>query len=265
MIFYAADYRRLARENLRGNWGLSIAVVFLATLLGGVLGGTSMSIEIPASVQKLVSSYFPGLEPLLMLYAAAMSSLNLAQIILGGTIALGNAQYHLDQYDRKPLALKTLFSKFHQFGAGLCLGLLLSLCYLLWFLIPAVIGSIICILLGLTDGLYYIVLVLFAVVPVLVASYRYTLAYYLLAEYPEMRARDAIRTSVTLMRGHKWELFCLHFSFLGWNLLAALTLGIGALFLAPYSSAANAAFYRQIKDPRQPALPDEKNTTYENT
>lgn len=35
-------------------------------------------------------------------------------------------------------------------------------------------------------------------------------------------------------------------SFIGWALLAALTFGIGNLFLNPYMQAANAAFYREV-------------------
>lgn len=259
MMFYAVDYRRLARENLRGNWGLSIAVIFMATLLGGVLGGTSISIEIPESILPLIKEYFPGLIPFLGLYSIAIGGLGVAQLILGGAVALGNAQYQLDQYDHKPLAFRTLFSKFHQFGAGLCVNLLISLYCLLWFLVPAVLGGLICVFLGLDDVLFIVVLGLFCFTPALIASYSYSLSYYILAEYPELRASEAIRTSRDLMRGRKWELFCLTFSFFGWRLLAILTLGIGDLFLGPYISAAIAAFYRQIKSPRealmQPELP----------
>ena len=48
------------------------------------------------------------------------------------------------------------------------------------------------------------------------------------------------------MSGNRWRLFCLHFSFIGWDILSSLTLGIGNLWLRPYKQAANAAFYREI-------------------
>ena len=57
---------------------------------------------------------------------------------------------------------------------------------------------------------------------------------------------EAIRASKELMTGNKWRLFCLEFSFFGWSILAALSLGIGGLFLRPYVEAAVAAFYREI-------------------
>ena len=51
-----------------------------------------------------------------------------------------------------------------------------------------------------------------------------------------------------MMDGHKWQLFCLHFSFIGWILLSILTCGILFLFVAPYMQAANAEFYEKLKN-----------------
>lgn len=80
-----------------------------------------------------------------------------------------------------------------------------------------------------------------------VVQYRYAFCFMILAEYPEIGVIDALRNSANLMRGNKWRLFCLQISFIGWVLLAAMcTCGIGMFFLAPYMSAANAAFYDDI-------------------
>ena len=59
--------------------------------------------------------------------------------------------------------------------------------------------------------------------------------------------RDVLKTSRMMMRGHKWQLFVLELTFLGWALLCVLTLGIGFLWLAPYMEAAKAAFYNDLK------------------
>lgn len=80
-----------------------------------------------------------------------------------------------------------------------------------------------------------------------VVQYRYAMSFLILAEYPEIGVVDAFRNSANLMRGNKWRLFCLQISFIGWVLLAACcTCGIGVMFLTPYMSAANAAFYDDI-------------------
>ena len=64
-----------------------------------------------------------------------------------------------------------------------------------------------------------------------------------LAENPNLTAEEAIEQSKALMNGYKRRLFCLQFSFIGWYLLAACTGGVGWFFLAPYTKAADTAFY----------------------
>ena len=60
---------------------------------------------------------------------------------------------------------------------------------------------------------------------------RYALAPYLLADHPDDGSGPAIRRSVELMRGWKFELFKLEFSFLGWYLLQYLLSGLTLLAL----------------------------------
>lgn len=61
-----------------------------------------------------------------------------------------------------------------------------------------------------------------AVVLSIALQMRYALAPYLLADRPDDGPGAAVRRSVELMRGWKWELFKLYFSFLGWMLLGAV-------------------------------------------
>ena len=48
------------------------------------------------------------------------------------------------------------------------------------------------------------------------------------------------------MKGHKWELFKLDISFLGWYIVGALCLGVGILFVLPYHELARTNFFKQI-------------------
>ena len=84
------------------------------------------------------------------------------------------------------------------------------------------------------------------IIPGIVASYRYALAPYLMAENPDIGVMEAIARSKELMRGNKGRLFCLQFSFIGWYLLSTLTLGIGTLWVAPYRKIAETAFYLDV-------------------
>ena len=69
---------------------------------------------------------------------------------------------------------------------------------------------------------------------------------YILAEHPDLTASEAIARSKQLMDGHKMDLFVLYLTFIGWDLLAALTLNLGNLALNPYKNAAITVFYRDI-------------------
>lgn len=72
------------------------------------------------------------------------------------------------------------------------------------------------------------------------------MAYYIYKDHREMGCNKAIGESIRLMDGHKWQLFVLDLSFLGWLLLSILTLGIGLLWLIPYWSTARAHFYEDL-------------------
>lgn len=50
------------------------------------------------------------------------------------------------------------------------------------------------------------------------------------------------------MQGHKWNAFVLDLSFVGWNILNALTFGIlGVFYVQPYQLLTNAALYNTLK------------------
>ena len=95
-------------------------------------------------------------------------------------------------------------------------------------------------------GLYTLLWALLLIIPGMIAVYDYSMTNFILNEHPELTANEAIALSKGMMRGNRWRLFCLEFSFIGWMLLSALTLGIGALWLIPYSHAAYAHFYREV-------------------
>ena len=77
-----------------------------------------------------------------------------------------------------------------------------------------------------------------------IKHYSYFLVPYIVAENPDMTARQAITLSRKMMKGHKWECFLFEISFLGWSILGALTLGIFNIFYTnPYKSASFAEYY----------------------
>lgn len=222
---FAADYRRIARENLRGKWPLAIGVAVLANILGGLLVGSDFFAELEFRFNK--DDLKNASEYLITLFAAhgltigITSTLNLVHFILGGVIQLGYAKFLLKQHDNQEHKVNDLFTYFDYFGTGFCQQLLRGIYTALWSLL--------------------------FIIPGIVASYRYAMTPYILAENPELTASEAINISKEMMYGHKWQLFCLDFSFIGWNMLCGLTGNLGFIALNPYTNAAHTAFYRNLQ------------------
>lgn len=89
---------------------------------------------------------------------------------------------------------------------------------------------------------------LFFLIPGIIVSYGMEMVPYILADNPGMGIMDVIKASWNMMKGHKWELFVLDLSFIGWILLDIITLGIlGLFYVNPYIYSTHAAFYEELK------------------
>ena len=74
----------------------------------------------------------------------------------------------------------------------------------------------------------------------------YAMVPFILHDNPELSTIDAMKASRELMRGHKWDLFVLYLSFIGWFLLGIITCGIAFFWIQPYVYTAQAHFYEDI-------------------
>ena len=110
----------------------------------------------------------------------------------------------------------------------------------------AIFGRVI--LLQIVTGIFVFLWSLLLVVPGIIAAYRYRQAIYLLIDHPEMSVMDCIRESKRMMAGHKWELFVLDLSFIGWGFLSSLAM-IGWLvriYTTPYFGLTYALYYEAL-------------------
>ena len=281
----AKDFKRLARESLKGRWLKAGFAGLIAGLLGASIGidasfsgsGSSTGSASTTGTGELINFFTTGASEmkaalLFLVLAILLVALLWAVVtlIVGGAVTLGYAKYNLNLVDHKEAKLKDLFSQFDRLGTGFGMQFLRGLFIFLWsllFLIPGVI-----------------------------AGYSYYMTPFILCEQPDMTAREAIKKSKMLMKGNKWRLFCLNLSFIGWEILGALIFGIIVLsitfplmlsgggiaensagillavtamivailvfsvlitlFLSPYITASIAAFYREISEGRysQPCI-----------
>jgi hypothetical protein len=104
------------------------------------------------------------------------------------------------------------------------------------------------ILLEVLEGIFIFLWSLLLVFPGIIAAYRYRMALYILVDNPELSARQCLRKSKEMMKGHKWELFVVDLSFIGWSILASLPmLGYAVqIWTVPYTSLTYALYYEKL-------------------
>lgn len=97
-------------------------------------------------------------------------------------------------------------------------------------------------------GVFTFLWTLLLIIPGIIKSLAYSMTPFILKDYPELSANQAINLSMKMMEGRKFDLFYLYLSFIGWGILALFTLGIGYLWLMPYMYTSTAAFYQNVKE-----------------
>lgn len=107
-------------------------------------------------------------------------------------------------------------------------------------------------LLGLMIAIFTTLWSFLFVIPGIVKSYAYSMAYYISLDHPEWGWQECINESKRITQGHKGELFVLDLSFIGWYLVGSFCLGIGVLWVYPYHYTAKANYYEALKANSQP-------------
>ena len=154
---YASDFRSIARDALKGKWGIAVIAGLIASLLGAISSsGPELKFEIKdngANInfmfanQQIFSTsegWMPELNAFIVggaiyviLAAIAMA---VVMFVLGSVIKLGYSRFNLNLVDRqKEPDLGTLFGFFPHWNNAAIAQLLESVYVLLWsllFIIP---------------------------------------------------------------------------------------------------------------------------------
>ncbi len=184
----ASKIREIARNTLSGNWKpvvLALAVYYLLT------GGASEFLDyffsytytIPVDLSEDLA-YNIG-------YGGTIYS-----ILVGGPLSFGLAMYLLTFFRTKKSDMTLLFEGFSYFKKTFFLYILMNIKIALWTLL--------------------------FVIPGIIASFRYSQAFYVMIDHPEYSANQCLEESKRLMMGNKGSLFYLNLTFIGWYLLASL-------------------------------------------
>ncbi len=233
-VMRARDFRQAARDVLRGRWFIAIVAAALAMMLGGVNGSSfSFTFDIPIpdeemtpdNIESVAATIREGnigaLVPILIGLGAILAFSLVISLVIGSAVSIGYSKFNLNLVDGAEPEIKTLFAHFRQVATAIWVRLLV----------------VFRVFIGLC----------FFIVPGFIIAYKYAMVYFVMAEHPEYTSKEVLRESARIMKGRKWRYFCLWLSFIGWDILAILTFGLGLYFVVPYQQAASAVFYRNAK------------------
>lgn len=229
-MFERKQYKSFARTQLKGRWSVPVVMTLIVVIISSIF-------QIPDMVRTLSSDAFWNLvnssstdfNQIMFEYTQITNSTSsnvsaIIQVIVTAIMEVATINLYL-QMARSPekVTLKSFIEGFNNWARALLAALWQTLWVFLWMLL--------------------------FIIPGIVKAIAYSQMFYLITEYKNLSVTKAMRISMLITKGHKWDLFVLDLSFLGWALLCCLTLGIGALWLEPYMKMTSInAYHAMLKE-----------------
>jgi len=230
-----ATFKNEALAALKGNWTSAVLAVLLFALIEGVTIGpySYQSVQLQNTIQTQMSGLSRSRMDSILTNPEIMEAQRKASgasslytilailVIMPLTVGMTNA-FHRLLTEKEGNVARNMFSialdnYWHKVWGMLLMHIFISL----WTLL--------------------------LIIPGIIKAFSYAMTPYILEEFPELGANDAIDRSRAMMHGHKFDLFYLYLGFLGWGILSLFTAGIGFLWLIPYMETAQASFYEEVK------------------
>lgn len=209
--------KTFGKEKFKGNYWTCVLTALLVTAVLGAIGWFSAKTGTYNIVQD---------EPGHVSFNFTAGPGSLLSLLIGGPLSVGLNYFYIQNIKEQTegLSVTTPFKKaFDNYPRKLGGTLWMSLFIFLW-------------------GLLFII-------PGIIKAISYAMTPYILADCPDVKAKDALNLSMKMMHGHKIEYFTLGLSFIGWILLSIITLGIVEVFYAgPYMGNTFAAYYLNLKE-----------------
>lgn len=256
-------FKQKARTALKGKWQDALVITFFSTIfltiasvlqsrmMEGVMAvanrmsvfmtnvGAEMTNEQMLQLVELLNEYTAAVDSIPMTLWIALGALYLVALFVTPVLTLGCNNYFINLIRGRDIGLREGFmARMPILLKAVWLNVRIFLQTFLWSLL--------------------------FIVPGVIASIRYSMAPYFMAEDPTLTVSEAIRRSNEAMKGRKGNYFALVLSFIGWSLLISLVQGmlagmavvsiVAGLFLSValnvYINASTAAFYHGVSAPR---------------
>jgi uncharacterized membrane protein len=198
-----------AWQSLKGQRGLALGTLLVYILIVGTLS----FIDSSASLGLLSLVWTPSFD--------LTSNVGVLQVLWSGAFSLGSATFMLKIVRRANPDFEDIFSGFNQWKRATWTSIVYVVRLILWYLL--------------------------LIIPGIIKSFAYAQTWFVLVDYPELSANQAINRSEEMMQGHKIKLFLLSLWILLLVLAGVLTLFIGFFWIGPWIAATSAQFYTEVK------------------
>lgn len=228
------EIKRLARENLTGHYNVPMGAFIVSSMI-------TLMIELPFS---MFESENPAAMQTIISYVARVL-ISLISVVLNA----GILKIHLQMARKKEYAPNLLFfylkNRPDRYLVSGFIMMLLTLIASLPFL-----GTLYLynsdattkhLLLAIGVGILCLLICIYI-------QLRLQLLYYIIIEQENLSVKEAFQKAYAITKGQTGRLLLIFLSFLGYDLLGALSLGIGMLWIAPYQSQVITLFYLDLID-----------------
>ncbi len=221
-----------AREILLGKY----KTVVLAYLLMQLITSSILTfIELQVNVQTTTG--------LLLYYAVSF-----IVAILSTVFVVGQNHLYLNIYRCQPFETGNIWIGFKTCADRAILAYLLIAAKIVLSAVPCILATAIM----LTTQNYYFALIvggcaIFWIISSALIELDYSQVFYLILDHPDMSVTALLSESKALMKGHRGSYLYLMVSFIGIQLLSAITFGIGMFWAYPYITATKTGYYLELK------------------
>lgn len=227
------ELKRIARGNLTGNYRTIMGALIIITII-------SLILDLPFSKPK-------ASDPQYVLNNTIFYAANFLISIVTGLLGIGMTKIHLSVSRGKEIARSDIYYCFRNYSDHYILSYLLKFAMSILGLLPAM-GAIYIIVKKYSLSVLPLIIVLFALslIVEIIIEITYTLCFYIILDNEDMPIFNAFKLARELMRGNKWRLIYIYLSFIGLELMAILSFGIGALWVNPYRNQTLTVFYLDV-------------------
>lgn len=236
MIGNRRYWKACAKQFLSGKWGIAILAMMAAPALNTI--GTMAAIKLfpgDSFLEWLLGEAFLFIVSLLSMVISTGYNFMLLNMARGREYRFGNLIYMFKKGSDGVLSAALIM-------ALIDTVLMIPFYYMVNMTAPA--AETMEAVLEWSQPIMYSALA--ATVLGVVIKLPFAMAFYILADNPQMKGREALKKSASLMKGHMMQYLVLQISFIPLMFLSILFLYVGLLWVMPYIYATNTIFYMDV-------------------